>query len=147
MKQIIFIVFIFILQPNIVSAGQALSIFGKWTTIDDNSGKERSVVELYQKNNKLYGKIVKFYPQADEDADPICKECTGEHENMRIIGMNILSGLTKDGQEWNDGTILDPENGEYYDCKMWIEEGKLNVRGYLLFFYRTQTWLPYNESI
>lgn len=147
MKQIAFIFLIFVIQPNITIAEQALPILGQWTTIDDNSGKQRSVVELYKKNNKLYGRIVKFYPQPGEDANPVCDECSGEHENMRIIDMEILSGLTKDGQEWNGGTILDPENGKYYDCKMWIEDGKLNVRGYLLFFYRTQTWLPYKDSI
>jgi len=147
MKQIVFIIFIFIIYPNITIANQTPPIIGKWTTIDDNSGKERSVVELYQKNNKLYGRILKFYPQPGEEADPVCKECTGEHENMRIVGMDILSGLTREGQEWNNGTILDPENGEYYNCKMWLEDGKLKIRGYLLFFYRTQTWLPYNGSI
>jgi len=147
MRQLFFISLVFVLHATSVNAEQALSIFGQWTTIDDNTGKKRSVVELYQSNNKLFGRIVKFYPKPGEGTDPVCEECTGEHENMRILGMNILSGLTKDEQEWSNGTILDPENGEYYDCKMWLEDGKLNVRGYLLFFYRTQTWVPYNESI
>ena len=44
-------------------------------------------------------------------------------------------------EEWKDGTILDPENGSVYDCKLWVEGGRLKVRGYVAFFYRTQTWV------
>jgi uncharacterized protein (DUF2147 family) len=56
--------------------------------------------------------------------------------------MEIIDGLTRDGDEWNSGTILDPEDGKEYRCKIWLEDGELKVRGYLYFFYRTQSWLP-----
>ena len=56
--------------------------------------------------------------------------------------MQIISGLQYDEDDklWSDGEILDPENGTTYDCKIWLENGQLQVRGYVAFFYRTQTW-------
>ena len=57
--------------------------------------------------------------------------------------MQIVRGLEWNGSEWEDGTIVDPENGKTYTVKMWIDASKpdkLNVRGYIGPFYRTQTW-------
>jgi uncharacterized protein (DUF2147 family) len=59
-----------------------------------------------------------------------------------IVGLEIIRNMEKDGDEYEDGDILDPENGKVYRCKLWVEEGKLRVRGYISFLYRTQTWLP-----
>ncbi|HHL52214.1 MAG TPA: DUF2147 domain-containing protein [Flammeovirgaceae bacterium] len=122
---------------------QAQDIFGKWKTIDDNTGKPRSVVEIYEKDGKAYGKILKLFREPGEDPDPICDECTDYRKNQRVIGMTIITDMVRDGDEWEDGEILDPENGKVYDCKLWVEDGKLKVRGYVAFFFRTQTWLPY----
>ena len=56
--------------------------------------------------------------------------------------MEIIKDLKQDGDEFEDGTILDPKNGKIYDCKIWLEDKNiLNVRGYVAFFFRTQTWL------
>lgn len=120
----------------------AQSIVGSWKTIDDNNGKTRSVVEIYEKDGAYYGKIVKLFRDAGEDQNPTCDECKGKLKGKPIIGMEIITDMKAKGDEFNDGEILDPENGKSYDCKLWIEDGKLKVRGYLLFFYRTQTWLP-----
>jgi len=120
------------------------SITGRWKTIDDETGKAKSVVELTIKDNKLYGKIIKLYREEGEDKDPKCTECTDYRKGKRIIGMTIITGLTKDGNEWEaDDAILDPKNGSIYDCKIWLDEDNkdvLNVRGYIGFFFRTQTW-------
>ncbi len=56
--------------------------------------------------------------------------------------MQIVRGLKKDGSEFTGGTILDPKKGTVYKCKMWVEDGQLQVRGYVGIFYRTQTWKP-----
>jgi len=124
---------------------QSPSIVGKWKTIDDNSGKERSVVEIYQKGDKYYGKIVKLFREPGEPQDPLCTECKGKKKDQKILGMEIITNLEFDSgdEEFKDGEILDPENGNVYDCKIWVDEsGVLKVRGYLYFLYRTQTWLP-----
>lgn len=129
------------------AALSAQDIVGKWKTIDDETGKEKSVVEIYEKNGKYYGKVLKLFRGPDEDQNPSCKECDEDDDRyqQKVIGMEIIRGLEKDGNEYSDGGILDPANGQVYDCKLWIEEGNLKVRGYVAFFYRTQTWLPYSE--
>jgi uncharacterized protein (DUF2147 family) len=58
--------------------------------------------------------------------------------------MEIIRDLEQDGDEWEDGTIIDPDNGKVYDCKLWVEDGELQVRGYIAFFFRTQVWLKVN---
>ena len=141
MKYIIGLVFLFT-----VSIGNAQSIIGKWKTIDDNTGKERSVVEIYERGGKYFGKIVKLFMEPGEDPDPICEECKGDLKNKKIIGMEIITDMVLDegDNEYDKGEILDPEDGKVYDCKLWVEDGKLMVRGYVMFLYRTQTWLPYD---
>ncbi|MGB0521367.1 MAG: DUF2147 domain-containing protein [Flammeovirgaceae bacterium] len=124
----------------------AQSPVGQWKTIDDETGKERSIVEIYEKNGKLYGKIVKLLNRgADEDPDPVCDKCPNkdDRKDQKVIGMEILREMAKDGDEWEDGTILDPEKGKVYDCKLWIDPANkdiLKLRGYVAFFFRTQDW-------
>ncbi len=121
------------------------SITGKWKTMDDETGKPRSIVEVYEKEGKVFGKIIELFREPDEDPDPICEECTDYRKDKKVIGMEIISEMKAKGDEYVDGEILDPENGKIYKCKLWIEEGNLKVRGYLYFLYRTQTWLPVGE--
>ena len=134
------------LFPAYFAAAQ--SVTGKWKTIDDDSGKEKSVVEIYMKDGKLYGKIIKLFREPGEDPDPVCDECDKDDDryNQKVIGMEIIRDMEKDGDEWEDGTILDPENGKVYDCKLWVDEDNpdiLKVRGYIAFLFRTQTWHRY----
>lgn len=128
-----------------VSAPTIKPITGKWKTIDDETNKPKSIVKIYKaKNGKIYGKIIKLFKEPDEDQDPICDKCTDYRKDKKIIGMVIIKGLEPDGDEWYaDDAILDPNNGKIYDCKMWIDEDDndiLNVRGYIGWFFRTQTW-------
>ena len=120
-------------------------IFGKWKTIDDETGKPKSIVEITERDGKAYGKILKLFREPDEDPDPICDDCTDYRKDKKVIGMTIVTDMVKDDDEWEDGEILDPKNGKVYDCKMWVEDGNLKVRGYIAFFYRTQTWLPVED--
>ncbi len=118
------------------------SVIGKWKTIDDNTGEPRSMVEVFERGGKVYGKITKLFRKSGEDPDPLCDDCETEDPRYlkKIIGMEIIEGLIKDDQEYGDGSILDPENGKVYRCKIWVEDKQLKVRGYLGPFYRTQTW-------
>ncbi|MDA3818485.1 MAG: DUF2147 domain-containing protein [Prolixibacteraceae bacterium] len=120
------------------------SVTGKWRTIDDDTGEVKSIVEITKKDGKLYGKIIQLFNE-DPNYDPLCTECNGKLKNKKIIGMQIINGLTKEDGEWvGDDGILDPDNGKIYDVKIWVDEEnpkKLNVRGYIAFLYRTQTWI------
>ena len=132
----LFIVFILI-----GFTAQSQSIFGKWKTIDDETNKPKSIVEIYEQNGKAYGKIIKLFREPDEDQNPICDLCTDGRKDKRVVGMTIIRKMEQDDSEWEDGDILDPKNGKVYDCKLWRDGDKLMVRGYIAFFYRTQTWL------
>ena len=118
-------------------------IFGKWKTIDDETGETKSVVEIFKKDDKVFGKIVEILNK--ERQDVVCDKCDTDdpRRNQKILGMEIIKDLEKEGDEWDGGTILDPQNGKVYKCKIWVEEEKLKVRGYIGFSWigRSQTWL------
>jgi uncharacterized protein (DUF2147 family) len=116
------------------------SIVGRWKTVDDESGEVKSIVEIAERKGTYYGKIVQLF--ASEDPDLVCEKCPLEDERYgkKIIGMEILKGLKKAGDEYSDGNILDPEVGRIYRCTLWVEGHALKVRGYWGPFYRTQTW-------
>lgn len=142
MKKITISLFVFFLSIFMINAQ---SITGTWKTIDDETGKAKSEVKIFIKNGKLYGNIVKIYREKGEEPDPICKHGEDYRNGKKIIGMQIITGLKKDGDEWEaDDAIFDPKTGKIYDAKIWLDEDnkdKLNVRGYIGFFFRTQTWV------
>ena len=117
----------------------AQTVLGRWTTIDDNTGKPRSVVEITEENGRLIGRIIDLYEK--EKRDKLCELCPGDRKNKRVVGLEIIRDMVRTGNEWGRGTILDPETGKVYDCKIWLEDGTLKVRGYVAFFFRTQTWV------
>jgi len=117
------------------------SIFGKWKTIDDETGNEKSIVEIYQKDGKAYAKIIQLLEKGKEDK--VCDKCKGSNKNKPIKGMVIINGLSKDDDEWNGAKILDPKTGKEYKCYITLDTpNKLKVRGYIGFALigRTQYW-------
>jgi uncharacterized protein (DUF2147 family) len=124
----------------------AQSIFGKWKTIDDNTGTEKSIVEIYKVNDKAYAKVLRLLEKGKEDE--LCDKCKGSKKNKPIKGMEIINGLSQDDDEWNGGKILDPKTGKEYKCYITLEEpNKLKVRGYIGFALigRTQYWYRVTE--
>lgn len=114
---------------------------GQWKTIDDDTGESKSIVNLFEKDGKIYGKVKKILRKDKRDVR--CTECEGDQKNQKVEGMVILKNLTKDNNKYSGGTITDPENGKTYDAKIWVKEGDPNtlmVRGYVSFLYRTQEW-------
>ena len=124
---------------------QAPSAVGRWTTIDDETKKPKSVITIYEEGGKLFGKIEKLFREPNEEQNPLCDKCEGTLKNQPITGMVILRDLKKDGEEWTGGTILDPANGKTYKAKIAVQDGgkKLKVRGYIgmALLGRTQYWV------
>jgi len=139
---------IFLLVSNILYA-QHENITGLWKSIDDETGNPKSVVKIYLQDGKLYGDIVKLFRKPGEDPDPICDKCDDEdsRKNQKILGMTIIEDMVFDDDAWEDGEILDPKKGKTYSCKLWVENDKLQVRGYVAFFYRTQEWVRFDGEI
>jgi len=121
-------------SPDLAAAFE--SPVGVWKTIDDETGEAKSLVKIYERDGKLYGRVTKLF----KNPNATCDECEGEDHGKPIVGMVILWGLEQDDDEWSGGKIFDPKKGKTYNCKLWIEDGELQVRGYVGPFHRTQTW-------
>ncbi|MEH6419817.1 DUF2147 domain-containing protein [Pseudomonas sp. CGJS7] len=118
---------------------------GTWTTIDDKTGKPKSVVEIYEaKDGSLAGRVNEVL-QSERGPNPVCDKCSGERKGKPVKGMVILWGIRKDGDTWDGGQILDPASGKIYSVKVTPTDGgkKLDVRGFMGFSMlgRTQTWM------
>lgn len=128
MKKVIFVLaFAFV-----TLAGYSQEITGKWVT---ESGDAQ--VEIYETKGKVNGKIV--WLQKGPDTKDI-HNSDEKLQNRKLMGVNILSGLTKKKDKWEGGRIYNPKNGKNYKCSIWPEGDKLKVRGYIGVFYETQTW-------
>jgi len=118
------------------------TIFGKWKTVDDETGEAKSTVEIYKKGDKVFGKVVAI---TDPDhQNEICDKCEGEEKNTPIIGLEIIKNLEEDDGEYSGGTVFDPEKGKKYTAKIWLDKKDpsiLHLRGYVAIFYRTQDWI------
>ena len=116
---------------------------GTWTTIDDATGKPKSIVQITESNGTLEGKVLEVL-QSEQGAHPICKECDGERKDKPVEGMVIIWGVSKDGDVWDGGKILDPKNGKIYKVRLSLKDGgqKLDVHGYIGFALlgRSQVW-------
>jgi len=142
MKKLVLAVIVALVSVNLA---MAQDVTGKWKTIDDETGDAKSIVEIYKQNGKVYGKIVEILNKDKEKAK--CVDCPGNDAGKPILGLVIIKGLEKDGEEYNDGKILDPNNGKLYRCLIELEnKDKLKVRGYIGFsiFGRTQYWTRVN---
>ena len=125
-------------------AGDASPV-GLWRNIDDVTGKPKALIRITESNGVLQGKIEKLFRAPDQDPNPRCDKCDGEHKDQPVLGMVFMSGLKKDGDGYGGGQILDPDNGKVYRSKMTlIDDGtKLRVRGYIgmPMLGRNQIWL------
>lgn len=135
-----FFCFLMLLGIDNLTAQNA-SPFGVWKSVDDKTGEAKSHVEVYQKNGKMYGKIIKILT---DKPNAKCDDCKGEKKGQPVMGMVIVEGLQEVEGSWKNGTILDPQNGNVYGCAIWVEADKpneLKVRGkHWTGIYRTQTW-------
>lgn len=134
----IFLISLFFLFQNSFSQ----SVLGKWKTIDDETGVEKSIVEIYEVKGKLFGKIIEIFEVKNRNRK--CDLCTGDDKDKPILGFVIIRGLKKDDDEYNGGKITDPKNGKTYKCYITLEEkDKLKIRGYIgiSLLGRTQYWV------
>lgn len=140
-----YITFFALLLGALLTAQASDSPVGLWRTIDDKTGKEKSLVRVVEVNGEFKASIEKLFREPHEEQNPNCDKCPGDRKNKPVLGMTIMTGLKKTGGEYEGGEILDPANGKIYRCKMWTAEGgkKLNVRGFVgvAVLGRTQVWL------
>lgn len=136
MKKNLLLFLIFILSLSISSQ----SIFGKWKTIDGQTGKEKAIVEIYNEGGKVFGKIIEILQPKDKGA--LCEKCEDKEKNKPVLGLVLIKNMLKDGKYYRKGTIFDPEYGKKFKCRLMLTEDSdvLQVRGYIAFLYSTQYW-------
>jgi uncharacterized protein (DUF2147 family) len=122
-----------------------LSPVGQWKTIDDATGEEKSIVEIWVEDGVLFGRIDSLFIKEGEDPNPVCDLCKGEKKDKPVLGMVIIWNMEEGKEYWQGGKILDPENGKVYGCKLKVIENgqKLEMRGFLgiSLLGRTQYWI------
>lgn len=127
---------------------EAQTIVGKWKMVGMKSGKERSLIQIYEKEGKYHGKVVELYSKPGVDPNPVCDNCKDYRKDIPIIGMDIITNMEYNGRsgEYKGGEILDPKTGDIYDCKAWLgKDGYLRIRGYLFFIGKTYVLPKYVE--
>jgi hypothetical protein len=125
-------------------SAQLDSPVGRWKTLDEDTGEAKSIIQIYERNGKYYGKIAEILTG---NTDAVCEECEGNLKNKPILGMVIMRDLVPEEGEigsWEGGRILDPQNGSDYRLSVWYEDrdpNTLYVRGkHWTGLYRTQEW-------
>lgn len=120
---------------------QAQSVLGKWQTINEDTGKPNALIEIFEEDGEVKGKVLQILKE--EDRDKICSNCSGHLKDQPIEGLELMYGFERKGNEYSGGVITDPKSGKQYKAKLWLDESNpdlLKVRGYIAFFYKTQTW-------
>lgn len=135
-------IFLFLALLPMAAMAQVAQIVGDWTTVDDKSGKQFSVVNIYKASDGLYyGKITQLL---EGPKDAVCTECEGEDHNKPMQGMVIIRGMKEVNGELREGKVLDPNNGKFYYARIYLEDGNLILRGSLDkrgLLGRNQTWV------
>jgi len=150
MKPLISFVSVLLFFCFSISNAEQSTVNGRWKTIDDESGKVKSIVKIWEENGSLKGLIEETFPEPGEEPDPLCDKCTGDKKDQPIKGMIFLWGFKKESDTWKKGKILDPENGKIYKCELKLMDkgDKLEVYGYIRIIVkvgRSQTWIRYES--
>ena len=125
------------------AAAQATPV-GLWRNLDDKTGEAKAEVRIVETGGVLSGRIEKVL-RKDARPDEKCVECKDDRKDQPMVGLEIIRGVKKaEGKDvWEDGKIVDPENGRNYTVRLTPIDGgkKLDVRGSFGPFGRTQTWV------
>ena len=125
-------------------ASAQMSPIGRWNTVDDKTGEVKSEINITDNAGVLTGAVSKLL-RKDAKQDEVCDKCSDDRKDKPILGMQIIRGAKKAENKdvWEDGKVLDPENGKSYTLRLTPVDGgkKLEVRGSIGPFGRTQTWV------
>jgi uncharacterized protein (DUF2147 family) len=130
------------LHAAAIPTADRASPVGSWRTFDDRTGKARAIVQIYERQNEFFGRIESTLTAMPDTR--VCLSCSDDRKNQPIIGLVIMRNVKFEDGEYRGGTILDPDTGAIYRCKIKLEDGgaRLVVRGFIgiALFGRSQTW-------
>ncbi len=128
---------LFVILLILTTTLRAQEFEGKWLV-----QKKDGVVKIFKKGNKYFGKVVKAIPSKGKNGKLLLDEKNPDptKRNQPIQGLTFLTDFKLKGKELVGGKLYDSRTGKSYKGKIWIENGKLMVRGYLGIFYETRVW-------
>jgi len=151
--------FIAVLICVFVSAvcfAQSDPVEGYWISIDEKTNRITAGWHVYQEGGKLYGKIVSLSTDYPGVKAEMCKDSypgfpvPGIVKQMPVDGTPWIYSLIRNRPgEWSGGSIINPEDGNHYKCKITFRpaDGKkyktdtLEMRGEIgLGIGRSQFW-------
>ena len=111
---------------GLAALGDALpgDIVGVWDTGDG------AHVEVYERDGKYHGKFVRFYEEPPaggvdvKNPDPALRA-------RPLVGADFILNFEFDGKKWTKGRIYNPENGKQYKADLELQDGVLQVRGWI----------------
>lgn len=137
---VLFFALAFTISTNAVAQSKN-AVVGVW-----KNGEGTAMVQIYEKSDKFYGKIVWLKIPNDANNKPKT-DVNNPNEKLQsrpLKGLENLVGFVYKGDNiWDDGTIYDPKNGNDYSCTMTLTDNNtLEVRGYVgvSVFGRTDVW-------
>ena len=117
------------------------NVIGHWQVVNSD-GSPGGKVDTYLVEGKLFGRVTEVRPwRTPRD---VCDKCSGDYKNQLILGMLLMRNFHAEGDDWVDGTVVDPENGKEYKGKIWaVGTDKLKMRGYIgiSLLGRTESWV------
>jgi len=114
---------------------------GHWQVMNSD-GTPGGKVDTYLVNGKLFGKVTEVRP--GRSPKDVCDKCSGEFKDQLILGMVLMRDFHPVGDDWVEGTVVDPENGKEYKGKIWaVGNDALKMRGYIgiSLLGRTESWV------
>jgi uncharacterized protein (DUF2147 family) len=134
--KILFVLIFAIFSKAFAQTGET-AIIGKW-----ESDKKDVKLEFFKTGNEYQAKLLWGDKIVESDGKTSKKDTKNPDQSLRsrnIIGILSVTGLKWDGEEYTGGKIYNPPSGDTYKCKVWIKDGKLNLRGYMGFSLLGQT--------
>lgn len=115
------------------------NVLGIWLS-QEKDGK----IEIYKQGSEVFGKLIWLKTPNEPDGSPKLDKHNPKPELRKVplLGLTIVKNLKYDDGRWTDGTIYDPKSGKTYDSTIFVEDGNLQIRGYIGWFYQTRTWTP-----
>jgi len=134
MKKIILLLMLFSFIQNGIAQNE---ILGKWL-----APEEDGIMTVFKKGNKSFGRLTWAKETVDQNGKPLLDKQNPDPSlrDRAILNMVILENAIYEDGEWVNGTIYHAEEGKTYECTLWMENGKLQLRGYWGWFFKTATW-------
>lgn len=120
---------------------QKNKIEGVWL----NEEKTAKIEIFKAKDNLYYGKIIWLKEPLENGMPKLDKNNSDKSKRIKpLMGLFVLSKFKQDGaQNYEGGSIYDPQNGKTYSCKITYKNPSLlNIRGFIgiSLIGRTSEW-------